>query len=112
MEFSAEGLESFDKEFTGCAFHLRNFTPSVISFVFDIAAAGDMVIFNAQGEDTPESPLAILTHPHQLAQLPQGCASNPVFCGCARDLDRLLGMGFDDWSNFRDLVIGKPAGRP
>ncbi|MDR0673578.1 MAG: hypothetical protein LBF93_07965 [Zoogloeaceae bacterium] len=113
VAFSAEGLAS-GKAFTGCAFHMRgfSFTPSVISFVFEVAVAGDMVIFNAQGKDTPDNPLAILTRSCQSSQFPSDCASNPVLCSSASDLARLLGIGFGEWSDFRDLVIGKPTSAP
>jgi hypothetical protein len=106
VEFSAKHLES-DGDFTGCAFHLRGFTPPIISFVFDVAVAGDMIIFNAQGRDTPDDPLAILVDQAQLAQLPAAAASNPVFCSSPHRLAELLGIGIEKWAEFRDIAIGK-----
>jgi hypothetical protein len=108
VEFSAKHLES-DGDFTGCAFHLRGFTPPIIAFVFEVAVAGDMIIFNAQGRDTPGEPLAILIDQSQLTQLPAAAASNPVICSSPHRLAELLGIGIEKWTVFRDAAIGKQS---
>jgi hypothetical protein len=108
VEFSAKHLES-DGAFTGCAFHLRGFTPLIIAFVFEVAVAGDMIIFNAQGRDTPDEPLAILVNQSQLTQLPTAAASHPVFCSSPYRLAELLGIGIEKWTEFRDTAIGKQS---
>lgn len=106
VEFAARNLESAG-EFTGCAFFMRGFSPLVLGFVFDVAVAGDMVIFNAQGADTPDNPLAILVDPAQQLHLPSATAANPVFCASASRLAELLGVGISDWTAFRDSATGR-----
>jgi hypothetical protein len=111
VEFSARGLESSD-EFAGCAFHIRDFSPSLMVFVFDVADAGDMIIFNPQGADEPNSPLAILVNESQLAHMPDDAAANPVICKSASHLGQLLGLGFEQWEDYRDAIVGRNAGEP
>lgn len=106
VELSAKNLES-DGGFTGCAFHLRSFSPLIIAFVFDVAVAGDMMIFNAQGRDTPDEPLVILVDQSQVKSLPAAIASNPVFCSSPYRLAELIGIGLGKWTEFRDTAIGK-----
>ena len=108
VEFSAKNLES-EGEFTGCAFNLRGFTAAIVTFVFEVAVAGDMVIFNAQGRDTAESPLAILIGESQMAHVPREAAANPALCSAPVHLAQLLGVGFDHWSEFRDFALGKSS---
>lgn len=105
LEFSARGLES-GAGLTGCAFHLREFSEHLIEFVYDVALAGDMVIFNAQGRDTPEAPLAIVLADRQLEHLPEDVASHPAVCGSPAELARLLGVAFERWGSYRDQVTG------
>ncbi|GHU10455.1 hypothetical protein FACS1894185_1980 [Betaproteobacteria bacterium] len=106
VEFLAK-LES-EEEFTGCAFPMHGFSPLIITFVFKVAVAGEMVIFNAQGNGTPENPLCIIPAPSQLPHLPSGLGSayTPFPCTSPEHLWQLLGMGFDDWSEYRDHVVG------
>ena len=106
VELAANGLES-SENFTGCAFHLRGFTLPILSFVIDIAKAGDMFIFNAQGRDTLASPVAILTSEAQICHLPKTAWSHPVHCRNAVHLAALLGADHEEWERFRDNVIGK-----
>jgi hypothetical protein len=105
-EFQAKGLESSSSS-TGCAFHLRGFSPTVLTFIFDVALSGDMVIFNAQGKDSPDNPLAILVHQTQKAHLPQAAGRHPILCTSPRHLSQLLGLAFEEWTEFRDSAIGE-----
>ena len=105
LEFSARGLES-GAGLTGCAFHLQHCSEPVVTFVYDVARAGDMVIFNAQGSDTPDAPLAIVLADGQFEHLPAGVASHPVTCDSPAGLARLLGVAFERWGSYRDQVTG------
>ena len=69
VEFNAGGLDG-RKSFSGCAFHIRGTASGLFAFVFDVARAGDFVIFNAQGDDAAESPVLILVGPGQETELP------------------------------------------
>jgi hypothetical protein len=106
VEFAAKGLESGDKEFTGCAFHLRELGPAILDFVLDIARAGDMFIFNAQGRDTPVSPVAIVVREAQICHLPKAAWLNPVHCTSTVHLAALLGADHREWERFRDKALG------
>lgn len=48
VQFSAKGLET-EEDFDCCAFHLRNFTFPIMRFIYEVAAAGDMMVVNARG---------------------------------------------------------------
>ncbi|WP_109126554.1 hypothetical protein [Dyella sp. C11] len=110
LELSAEGLES-EHDFTGCVLHLREFTGATIDFVFNVAALGDMVIFNAQGRDTPKEPLVILTAPAQQQHLPDEVGDHPVVCTSPAHLAQLLGVAIEGWEGFRDAVLAGNSGR-
>jgi hypothetical protein len=104
VEFQAKGLE-FGGNFSGCGFHLRQFSSAILTFVFDLALAGDMVIFNCQGRDSPESPLAILVGESQRTHLPQAVVRHPILCTSPMHLGQLLGFDFERWSEFRDAAV-------
>lgn len=107
VEFQAKGLES-DDSFTGCGFHLRGFSSAILTFVFDLAVAGDMVIFNPQGmADSLEKPLVILVDQLQQIHLPEAAGRHPVLCTSPSQLTQLLGLAIEEWSAFRDSAIGK-----
>jgi hypothetical protein len=105
VEFHAKGLES-GGDFSGCGFHLRGFTSAVLTFVFDLALAGDMVIFNCQAGDSPESPMAILVNESQRTHLPQ-VLRHPILCTSPGHLSQLLGSDFVSWSQLREAAIRK-----
>jgi hypothetical protein len=106
VEFQAKGLES-GGDFSGCGFHLRQFSSAIVTFVFDLAQAGDMVIFNCQGGGSPESPLAILVAESQRTHLPQAAVRHAILCTSRRYLSQLLGFDFERWSQLRDAAIGE-----
>jgi hypothetical protein len=105
VEFSAQNLE-YEESFTGCAFHIRGFSPPVVDFVYEIARSGDMVILNVQGRDDEDSPLAILTAASQGQHMPSDWPVTSVLCRSAEHLSELLGVGYADWEDFRNRVIG------
>lgn len=108
VEFSAKELES-DGDFTCCAFHIHGFSPAILSFIYDVAQAGNMVIFNPQGDDTESNPSAILTNMTQTLELPSEFLKFPVLCNSAQHLSVLLGLAFDNWQNYRDSVVGQSS---
>lgn len=104
VEFNASGLDG-KEPFTGCAFHIRGFSPDLVRFIWDIATAGDMVIFNCQGDDSPESPVLILGDSAQKDHVPEMGYQNCPVCTSAEMLAKLLGVGFKSWSDYRDKVV-------
>jgi hypothetical protein len=109
VEFSARGLNG-KEPFSGCAFHIRGISRQLIEFVFDVARAGDFVIFNCQGDDSDESPVVITVGLEQAARLPADLAdqykSRPV-CTSAEMLGALLLPGYDGWHDYRDQVVNR-----
>jgi hypothetical protein len=101
VEFSASGLEN-EKKFDNCSFHVRGTGPYLITFIWDMADAGDMVILPAM-----EEPVAILTSPGQLSHLPPDAIKNfrPVVCSSPNQLGELLFKGYDGWSEYREQVV-------
>lgn len=107
VEFSAKGLHS-DEEFSGCAFHLRSFSEAVITFVYQVAVAGDFVVINAQGNGSLESPLSIAVAASQSRHLPEGLGE-PQLAESAQALAKLLGAGIAGWKAYRDHAIGRSS---
>jgi hypothetical protein len=105
VEFSAKGLES-EAEFSGCAFHLSSFSPAVITFVYQVAVAGDFVTINAQGNGSLESPLAILVVAAQSRHLPEGLGE-PQLVDSAEALAKLLGADMAGWEAYRNNVLSR-----
>lgn len=101
VEFSAKRLEING----GCAFHIRWFSQDIISFVYDIARSGGMVIFNPQGEDSETNPTAILTDQSQIDDLPPDLKLRPIFCSSAEQLSLYLASGFDRWAEYRNQQV-------
>jgi hypothetical protein len=66
-----------------------------------------MIIFNAQGRDTEENPVAILTREAQAPHVPANAWSHRAVCTSAEHLAALLGAGHEEWVRFRDKAIGK-----
>ncbi|MFT3883359.1 MAG: hypothetical protein QM703_27355 [Gemmatales bacterium] len=109
VEFNADGLKS-KEPFTSCAFNIRGISLPVIQFVFDVACAGNFVIFNCQGEDSEDSPVLIQISPDQESQLPEGVVTqyaNRPICESAKQLGNLLFVGYDEWQKYRDKVVKK-----
>jgi hypothetical protein len=110
LAFQAAGLER-EQKFTGCAFHLRGFDLPVFEFVYAIAQAGPFVIFNAQGKDTAQSPVVVLTSNNEDGALPSSIRAqyrHRMSCADARQLAELLGSSCDEWGVFRDQVVAGP----
>lgn len=103
VEFSAKGLQS-DEEFSGCAFHLRSFSAHVITFVYQVAVAGDFVVINAQGKGSLESPLSITVEASQSRHLPEGLGE-PQLAESAQALAKFLGASIAGWEAFRDRAL-------
>jgi hypothetical protein len=105
VEFSAQGLQS-DEQFSGCAFHLRSFSAAVITFVYEVAVAGDFVIINAQGDGSFESPLSITVEASQSRHLPEGLGE-PRLVESPEALAMSLGADMAGWQAYRDHVLGR-----
>jgi len=101
VEFSAGGLES-GKSFTGCAFHIRGFGDDLMTFVFDIARAGDMVIIPAM----EGSPLLLISE-RQKNNVPADLQERfqSIVVGSAGELGAVLRGGLKGWSAYRDHVL-------
>jgi hypothetical protein len=97
-------LES-DAVFKGCAFNLRGFSIQHCEFILDIARAGDMVMFNAQGSDTLENPILILCAAEQAFHVPKDMYKNAVTAENGLHLYSLLEGTFESWCAYRAQVV-------
>ena len=106
VEFSASGLES-GEPFTGCAFHIRAFGDGLMTFMLQVACAGDMVMMPAM-EGNP----LILVSEAQRAHLPAELveAFRLVLVQSPAELTALLTGGFASWSAYRDQVVRRNDG--
>jgi hypothetical protein len=104
VELSAKGLDGAGK-FTGCAFHIRGMSPHLVSFILEVAKAGDMVMLPAMDDFVP-----ILSSPEQKLQLPSGLAQDgpePVVCESPAELESLLSGGHAGWQRYRNQVLNQ-----
>jgi hypothetical protein len=101
---SADELET-EGAFTGCAFHLHGISIDDCGFILDLAVAGDMVIFNAQGRDEPDNPVMILSRKAQADQVPKEMYKHAIVVTSAQHLYALLEGSFEGWARFRDQVL-------
>ena len=107
VEFSAKGLET-DEDFDVCAFYLRNFTFPIMRFIYEVAVAGDMVVVNAQGHGTEESPSTIIVNEGQRQHLwPDPGVVRLVTSPL--ELAQALVGDVSAWQGYRDRVV---AGLP
>ena len=118
VEFSAYGLETgivegpswqFRNGGPGWVFRVREFSPLIVQFIFDVATAGDFTICNSMGTSNPahpENPATIFMHPGQAAHFPAAPPLLPVHlrpcpnatvCMSVRHLTQLLRPGFARW---------------
>lgn len=100
-----------DEMFDGCAFHLRGFSLEYCNFILKLASAGDMVIFNAQGQDAPENPVLILSDAAQASQVPPGMYKNAVLARDGLHLYTLLDGSYEGWERYRNQALKSPSGR-
>jgi hypothetical protein len=109
VEFNASGLNG-QGPFSGCAFHVRGMGNHLVRFVFDVARAGNFVIFNCQGNDSQESPVLIMVRSDQTEHLPGDLTtqyeSRPV-CTSPEMLGALLFSDYDEWQDYRDQIVHK-----
>lgn len=102
IEFAAGGLDG-SKPFQGASFHLHGFGMESVAFIFEIAQAGRMVIFNPQAHDTP---LALLPPGVPASDLPSA-VDNWGHVASADALMAALSNDFARWASFRDSVVGR-----
>lgn len=106
VELNTSGLED---EYTSCNFHIRSFSPHVLSFVYDLARAGGLTVLNPQSGGTEDSPMALFVDDDQPRHAPDSLAPFAPVCHSAAELAAQLGAGFDRWSAYRDSVAPKPS---
>jgi hypothetical protein len=95
------GAEVFASDLeTGCMVALRELTPDLLRFLYDLLAAANWVLLPAM-EGNP----AIVKSPG----LACGFAENfpEVVCSSPDELEEILSSGFDAWRSYRDRVVGE-----
>ena len=102
IEVSATNLEK-DGLFTGCSFH-RGYSIEACEFIFDLAAATDLVICNLQGKDPVTSPAVILTRESQRISLHPGMIEHSRLAESGLHLSSLLQPSYESWLSYRDQV--------
>ena len=95
---------------SGLRIAFRRLSVGIVSFVFDLAHAGELAVFNLQGNDTVVNPSVIVLDPRQLRHLPAGTYKQPACADSAKALGLLLLDSFDSWSAYRRQVLD--AARP
>jgi hypothetical protein len=102
VEMSARGLDG-SEEFESVGFFLRDLTPGLAELIFDIAKAGEMIIYAAM-----EGQRFILTALEQKGHVPEVPDwPEPILCTSGQQLAALLSGGYDVWIRYRDQVTGR-----
>ena len=102
VEFDAHGL-SGSAAFNGCVFWIRGMSDAIIRFVFEVARAGETVLF-----PTMEGNPCILVRPGQNVELPPDLDLPLAECYTPEQLGRFVADGYQDWSRYRDHVMRSP----
>jgi len=94
--------------FQSIMFHLRGFSDEMASFIFELAQAGDLIIFDTSGEGTVESPMAYATTQAALDRMGIGedDIPNPCLCESPEHFTHMIRRGYDAWKTYRDSVLG------
>jgi hypothetical protein len=77
---------------------VREVSPNLAAFIFEIAKAGDMVVL-----PTMEAFMPILSAPEQKNELPVGLQNSalpPIWCKSAVELEVLLSGGYAAWQRY------------
>jgi hypothetical protein len=95
------GAEVFAKNLTtGCMVAIRDLTPDLLGFLYDLLIAAEWVLLPAM-EDNP----AIV----KSSGLASGFADDfpEVVCSSPEELGEILSGGFDAWRRYRDQIVGE-----
>lgn len=91
-----EGEGSFD----GCMVAIRSLTPKLISLLWELCHAGNMVAMPVM-----ENAVSVVSDEQQRRQI-QARWPDAVVVPSPEDFGRLLRGGFDAWRSYRDQVTG------
>lgn len=97
-----------EKAITGITFFTRGISLCMAEFIYNMAVAGNFVILDTGGVDTPESPIAIMTSRSVLEDLGAKVFENPLLCKDIKELTEIWGIGSDDIGRGGPLVIEIP----
>lgn len=89
----------------GCMLFTRGISEALVKFMFDLATAGNFVILDTGGADTPDSPVAIVTSEDLLATIGDDLFEYPKVCKSASELSAILGLSSEEWLAYRDHVV-------
>ena len=92
LEMIARGLE-FEGEFMALGFQKGDLAPVVIEFMYDVARAGNMTMFNPQAADHGAQHFLYLMSEAQAPELPENDPSYQVVCTSPAHLAELLAAG-------------------
>ena len=108
VEMSISGL-SPEMGGDGCHFRLHGIGPAVCGFIYEVACAGNMIIFNEQGRDDEEltNPVAILVEPAQKEWATEIGYQNSVLCESGGHLEALLSGSHAAWLDYRRKVLAR-----
>jgi hypothetical protein len=99
VEFADGAHVELSADFGGCTFHIRDMSPKMANFVWEIASAGEMVILPAMKNFVP-----VLTSPAQKKHLPSDFSRDnpePVVCESPGDFASFRAGG---WRKYKDRV--------
>jgi hypothetical protein len=85
---------------TGCMVALRDLTPDLLRFLYDLLRAADWVLLPAM-EGNP----AIVTSPGLAIDFADSFPE--IVCGSPEELGEILSGGSDAWKTYRDRVVGE-----
>lgn len=102
------GLWKDEKAITGCTFFTRGISLCIVEFIYNMAVAGNFVILDTGGEDTPENPIAIMTSRSVLEDVGAEVFENPRLCKDIKELTEIWEISPDDIGRGSPLIIEIP----
>jgi len=97
-----------EKAIAGLTFFTRGISLCMAEFIYNMAVAGNFVILDTGGEDTPESPIAIMTSRSVLEDVGAEVFENPRLCKDIKELTEIWEISPDDIGRGGPLVIEVP----
>jgi len=96
------------KAITGLTFFTRGISLSMAEFIYNMAVAGNFVILDTGGEDTLESPIAMMTSRSVLEDVGAEIFENPRLCKDVKELIEIWEINPDDVGRGGPLLVEIP----
>ena len=109
LQMNAAELET-EEVFSGCSFYIRDFSPLVMGFIYELAVAANLTAFDLQADGSDEYPHSFIVSEDQRSELPEKFSRNSRLLSSPEDLAKAIGALFGSWQAYRDGVVSLYSG--